>query len=149
MTFDYKSLTRRWFEEVWNNGREAAIDELLAADGVAYGLAEDGHDLPGPAEFRKFYRQFRSGIPDIRITVDQVIEEGDTTACRFTARGTHSGDGMGIKATNRPIRVTGMCMMRWRDGQIIEGWNEFDAAGLMGQIGGPAGAAAPPAKVKA
>ena len=146
MAFDYKALTRRWFEEVWNKGRDSAIDELLAADGVAHGLAEDGQDLPGPSEFRKFYRQFRSGIPDIRITVDEVIAEGNTTALRFTAVGTHSGDGLGIKATNRRVRVSGMCMMRWKDGMIVEGWNEFDAAGLMRQITEPA---RPPAKVKA
>lgn len=147
MPQDNKALTRRWFEEVWNKAREAAIDEMLAPDVIAHGLAEDGRDGTGPDDFRKFYRQFRSGIPDIRITVDQVIEEGDTTACRFTANGTHSGDGMGIKATNRPIRVSGICMMRWRDGRIVEGWNEFDAAGLMRQITGPGAAA--PAKVKA
>ena len=146
MPFDYKAMTRRWFEEVWNKGREEAIDELLAADGVAHGLTDDGHDLPGPAEFRKFYRQFRSGIADVRITVDQVIGEGDTTAVRFTAYGTHGGDGLGVKATGRTVRVTGMCMMRWKDGRIAQGWNEFDAAGLMRQITGPA---SPTARVKA
>jgi hypothetical protein len=57
---DLKALTRRWFEEVWNKAREGAIDELLAADGIAHGLGEAGQDLRGPAEFRKFYRQFRS-----------------------------------------------------------------------------------------
>jgi len=144
MAFDYKALTRRWFEEVWNKGRESVIDEMFRADGIAHGLAEDGHDLPGPSEFRKFYRQFRSGIPDIRITVDEVIAEGNTTALRFTAVGTHSGDGLGIKATNRRVRVSGMCMLRWKDGMIVEGWNEFDAAGLMRQLTGPS-----PAKVRA
>lgn len=147
MPADNKALTRRWFEEVWNKGREEAIDEMLGADGVAHGLAEDGHDLPGPAEFRRFYRQFRSGIPDVRITVDQVIGEGDTTAVRFTAHGTHSGDGLGIKATNRRVRVSGIVMMRWKDGMIAEGWNEFDAAGLMRQITGPG--ATPPPRLKA
>jgi predicted ester cyclase len=147
MPFDYKALSRRWFEEVWNKGRDEVIDEMSALDGVAYGLAEDGHDLPGPDEFRKFYRQFRSGIPDIHITVDQVVAEGDTTAVRFTAHGTHSGDGLGIKATHRRIRFTGICMMRWKNGQIVEGWNEFDAAGLMRQITGPDAPRSP--KVKA
>jgi steroid delta-isomerase-like uncharacterized protein len=147
MPFDHKALTRRWFEEVWNKGREEAIDEMSAPEGVAYGLAEDGRDMPGPDEFRKFYRQFRSGIPDIHITVDQVIGEGDTTAVRFTARGTHAGDGLGIRATGRPIRFTGICMLRWKNGQIVQGWNEFDAAGLMRQITGPGGQSRP--KVKA
>ena len=151
MPADIKALTRRWFEEVWNKGRDQAIDELFAADGVAHGLGEAGQDLPGPAEFRKFYRQFRSGFPDVKVTVDQVIAEGDTTAVRFTARATHGGDGLGIKATGRPVTVTGMCMIRWRGGQIVEGWNEFDAAGLVRQISTPhpAGAAGLQPKVRA
>jgi len=144
MAHDNKALTRRWFEEVWNKGREAGIDEMLSADVVAHGLSETGEVGRGPESFRQFWRQFRAGIPDVRITVDQVISEGDTTAARFTARGTHTGDGLGIKATGRPIEVTGMCMMRWRVGQIAEGWNEFDAAGLMRQITGAAGAAPAP-----
>ena len=148
MPADNKALTRRWFEEVWNQGREATIDELLGPTGIAHGLAEDGRGLPGPGEFRKFWRQFRSGIPDVRITVDQVIGEGDSTAIRFTAHGTHSGDGLGIKATNRKVRVTGICMMRWKDSQIAEGWNEFDAAGLMRQITQP-GAVGQAVKVRA
>jgi predicted ester cyclase len=146
MPHDIKALTRRWFEEVWNKGRESAIDELLRHDAIAHGLADVGGPLPAPETFRRFYRQFRSGIPDVHITVDQVIAEGDTTACRFTCVGTHGGDGMGVKATGRKVRFTGLCMIRWKDGQIAEGWNEFDAAGLMRQIAGPEAAAA---KVKA
>jgi steroid delta-isomerase-like uncharacterized protein len=152
MAADNKALTRRWFEEVWNQSREQAIDELFAPDGVAHGLGEAGQDLPGPAEFRTFYRQFRSGFPDASVRVDQVIAEGDTTAVRFTARATHSGDGLGVKATGRPIIVTGMCMIRWRDGRIAEAWNEFDVAGLLRQIGaGPGGpdGGVPRPKVKA
>ena len=147
MPFDYKALSRRWFEEVWNKGRDGAIDELLRADAIAHGLTAEGRALPGPAEFRKFYRPFRSGIPDIHITVDEVIGEGDRTAVRFTAHGTHSGDGLGIPATGRKIRVTGICVMHWKDGMIAEGWNEFDADGMMRQLTGPA--TAPAAKVKA
>ena len=145
MAHDNKALTRRWFEEVWNKGREAVIDELLSPDVVAHGLSETGDVGRGPESFRQFWRQFRAGIPDIQVTVDQVISDGDTTAARFTARGTHSGDGLGVKATGRPINVSGMCMMRWKGGQIAEGWNEFDAAGLMRQI---TGGAAPAPKVR-
>jgi steroid delta-isomerase-like uncharacterized protein len=149
MPADIKALSRRWFEEVWNKARDAAIDELLAPDGIAHGLGEAGQALPGPAEFRKFYRQFRSGFPDASVVVDQVIAEGDTTAVRFTARATHSGDGLGVKATGRRITVSGMCMIRWKDGQIAEGWNEFDVAGLLRQIGAGAEAGgAPAAKVR-
>jgi steroid delta-isomerase-like uncharacterized protein len=134
MPSDIKALARRWFEEVWNQARDATIDELIAPDCVAHGLEDSGKDMPGP-QFRRFYRQFVSGFPDVKISVDQVIAEGDTTAVRITARATHSGDGLGISATGRKVTVSGICMMRWRDGKIVEAWNEFDAAGLLRQIG--------------
>jgi steroid delta-isomerase-like uncharacterized protein len=146
MPADPKALTRRWFDEVWNQAREATIDELLAPDAVMHGLAEAGDDLSGPEAFRRFYRQFRSGFPDIRIAVEDVVAERDLTCCRIIGRGTHAGDGLGIKATGRAVTVTGMVMARWKDGRIVEGWNEFDAAGLMRQVTAPA---SPPVRMKA
>lgn len=137
MPADNKALSRRWFEDVWNCGREGTIDELLAPDVMIHGLADGGGKTSGPESFRAFYRQFRSGFPDIRITVDELIAERDLTCCRITGRGTHAGDGLGIKATGRPVTVTGLIMLRWKDGRIVEGWNEFDVAGLMKQISAP------------
>ena len=143
MPADNKALTRRWFEEVWNQGREATIDELAAPDALIHGLEDQGNEMRGTAEFRRFWRLFRSGLPDIQISIDQVIGEGDTTAVRLTCRATHSGDGLGVKATGRRVTVSAIVMIRWRNGQIVEAWNEFDAAGLMQQITAPpAGAAA-------
>lgn len=133
-----KELTRRWFEEVWNQRRSEAIDELLAADGIAYGLGGPGQKpQPGPEHFRQFWQKFCGAFPDLRIRVEDVIGEGDKTAARFSFRGTHRGDHLGPPATGRPISATGMTLIRWRDGQIVEGWNEFDAMGLFQQIGAP------------
>lgn len=140
---DLAALTRHWFEQVWNRGNEAVIDELLAPNGIIHGLGDD-KDLRGPADFRVFYRQFRSGLTDIHIMVDDVLVEGDRTAGRFTVTAVHSGDGLGVPATGRRINVTGMCFTHWHNGQLIEGWNEFDQAGLLKQIG----AIGTPAKVK-
>ena len=140
-----KSLSRRWFEEVWNQGRTRAIDELLAPDCVAHGLGEEGQPLRGPEHFRRFYDQFRSAFPDVRVQVEDVIAEGDKTAVRFSFRATHSGHGLGVPPTGRPVNVTGMVAMRWANGQIAEAWNEFDAAALLRQIT----QTAPAAKVRA
>ena len=135
-------LARRWFEEVWNQKREAAIDELLAADGIAYGLGEAGRELPGPEAFRQFWRKMIGAFPDIHINIEDAISEGDRTALRFSFTGTHRGDQLGIPPTGRQIRVTGMSFTRWRNGQIAEGWNEFDVAALMQQINAPPHASA-------
>lgn len=140
----YRALARRWFEEVWNEGREETIDELLAPDAVVHGLGEQGQQLVGPHHFRRFYHHFRSGLPDVRVMVDDVMAVGDQTAVRVTCRATHSGAGMGVEATGRAVTCTGIIWIRWRDGRIVEAWNEFDAAGLAAQISGPA-----PATVKA
>ena len=131
-----KELTRRWFEEVWNQRRSEAIDRLLAPDGIAYGLDAPGTPpKPGPESFRPFWEKFCGAFPDLRIIVEEVIGEGDMTAARFSFQGTHRGDHLGAPATGRPILATGMCLIRWRNGQIVQGWNEFDSMRLFQQIG--------------
>jgi steroid delta-isomerase-like uncharacterized protein len=139
-----KALTRRWFEEVWNQGRAATIDELLAPDGVMHGLGDGGRDLRGPAAFREFYQPFRAAFPDLKFTVEDVVGEGDRIAVRVSGRARHTGDGMGLKATGRSVTLSAIAIARWKNGKIAEGWNEFDADGLMRQLTGP-----PPVKLKA
>jgi steroid delta-isomerase-like uncharacterized protein len=129
---DNKAIVRRWFDEVWNQGRIEAIDELLAADGVAYGL---GPDLHGPAEFKPFHAAYRQAFPDVRIEVDDLVEEGDKVAYRWTATMTHHGHFLGIAPTGRASRFLGMGIVRIRDGQIVEGWNVFDQLGMLQQLG--------------
>jgi steroid delta-isomerase-like uncharacterized protein len=134
--WDNRALSRRWFEEVWNRGRDEVIDEMIAPDARMRGLAQAGRELKGPAAFREFSRPMREAFPDIRVDVNDVIAEGDQTAVRVTARGTHTGPGLGVPATGRAVTFTAIVWARWRDGQIVEGWNEFDAASVMAQIAG-------------
>jgi steroid delta-isomerase-like uncharacterized protein len=136
MSEENKALFRRWFEEVWNQGRTEAIDELFAADGVAHGLAgADGEELRGPAGFREFHRSFREAFPDIRVTVEDVLAEGDRVAGRCAARATHRAGTLGFAATNRPVAFEGMCIARISDGQIVEAWNSFDFMTMYQQLG--------------
>ena len=135
---DLRALSRRWFEEVWNQGREATIDELLVSDVVAQGLNEGGKTMRGPDGFRQFYRPFKSAFPDLRVTVEDVLVEGDKSAVRLSFTGTHTGQGIGVPPTGRPFRSTAIVMLQWRGGRIVEGWNEFDAAGMMAQLQPPA-----------
>jgi len=127
-----KHIVRRWFEEVWNQGRIETIDELFAADGVAHGLGEDIH---GPAEFKPFHATFRQGFPDMRIELEDLIAEGDKVAFSWTATGTHNGHLMGIAPTRRASRFYGMGIIRLREGRIVEGWNVFDQLGMFQQLG--------------
>jgi predicted ester cyclase len=139
---DNKALTRRWFEEVWNKRRKEAVYELAHPDVVTYGLGEGGV-AGGVEQFIPFWQRFLDTFPDMRIEIDDIIAEGDKTAVRLHADATHTGDAMGIAPTNKRVRLTGIILIRWKDGQIIEAWNEFDAWGMMQQIAGPA-----PMKIK-
>lgn len=135
-TAENKQLIRRWFEEVWNKGRAEAIDEMIADDCVVHGLDDaTGNPVRGPAEYRAFYAQFREAFPNIVVTVEDTIAEGDLVAARCSVRAKHEGDSLGIAATKSPVEFTGMTIVRVRDGKLIEGWNNFDFMALYRQIG--------------
>jgi steroid delta-isomerase-like uncharacterized protein len=130
-----EALARRWFEELWNQGREETIDRLLSADAIVHGLpAPDGKPMIGPAGFKPVFRQFKGAFPDMRIVIDKVVREGDCVACHCTATGTHTGPGMGA-ASNNSVRFTGITIIRAKDGKLVEGWNAWDFLGCFQQIG--------------
>lgn len=136
MAEEYPTLLHRWFEEVWNQKSEAAIDELFDADGIANGLGDaDGNPLRGPEGFKTMQRAFLAAYPDLKVTVEDTITEGDKIAARCTVRGTHAGEGIGVAATNQPVEFTGLCIVKIKDGKIVEAWNEFDFMKMYSQVG--------------
>ncbi|HYN84473.1 MAG TPA: ester cyclase [Pyrinomonadaceae bacterium] len=136
MSEENKALMRRWFEEVWNKGRAEAIDEMFAEEGTAHGLADEtGAPLRGPANFKVFHGRFREAFPDVEVTVDDIISEGDKLAARCSVRATHRSDTLGFAATGRPVEFTGMTFARVADGQIVEAWNNFDFMAMYAQLG--------------
>jgi steroid delta-isomerase-like uncharacterized protein len=129
------AVVRRWFEEVWNQGRESSIDELFPADGVAHGLGDSEQDVHGPGEFKPFVANIRGALPDTHIRIDDILADGDRVAVRVTLQGTHSGHGLGVPPTGRKISIKGIIIVRLVDGRIREGWNSYDQLGLLRQIG--------------
>jgi predicted ester cyclase len=91
--------------------------------------------LIGPAGFLPFRTAFLAGFADLRIIIEDLIEEGDRVAVRWRATGTLTGHGMGFAPTGRPMTITGMTIARVQNGQIIEGWNNFDVLGMHQQLG--------------
>jgi steroid delta-isomerase-like uncharacterized protein len=133
---DNATIIRRWFEEVWNKGREDAIDELFGEEGVAHGLgdAADGK-LRGPAGFKPFFRSFREAFPEMEVVVEDTVSEGDKVAARCVVRGRHGGDTLGFAATDRSVDFTGIAIVRIADGKIVEAWNNFDFMSMFQQLG--------------
>ena len=135
MSEENKAVVRRWFEEVWNQGREATIDELFPAEGVAHGLGDSESDVHGPTEFKTFAANIRGSIPNTRIRVEDILSEGDRVAVRVILEGTHTGQGLGVPPTGRRVSIQWIIILRMVDGQIVEAWNSYDQLGLLRQIG--------------
>lgn len=127
------TVARQWFKEVWDEGREDAIDRLMHPDAVAHGLGAEA--IRGPVEFKPFFRTFQDALGDLEIEVVRTVVQGDMVAahCHVVAR--HIGDSLGARATGRPLDFWGMSILRVRDGQIVEGWNCFDFLSFYQQIG--------------
>ena len=130
-----KAAIHRWFEEVWNQGREAAIYEMFPRNGVAHGLGDSEVDVHGPDEFKPLVDNIRGLMPDLHVSIEDIFEEGDRAAVRLTLEGTHTGRGLGVEPTGRRVRIQGIIIARMIDGQIVEAWNSYDQLGLLRQIG--------------
>jgi steroid delta-isomerase-like uncharacterized protein len=129
------ALMRRWFEEVWNQGKVETVNELLAEDAVGVGQGEPGVEIHGPSDFIPFVQRIRGAFPDVKVTIEDAFGVRDKVVLRWSATMTHQGDHLGMPASGKPVRITGMTMVRIRDGKIVEGWDNWDQLAMMQQIG--------------
>ena len=125
---------RRFFKEVWTDGKLDLVDELFAPDYVGHSSGSE-EPIRGPEGVKEYVGRLLGAFPDLGMTVEDQIADGDSVATRWTARGTHGGDLMGIEATGRTATVTGITIQRIRDGKIVAGWTNWDTLGLLGQLG--------------
>ncbi|MGD9711737.1 MAG: ester cyclase [Thermomicrobiales bacterium] len=112
---------------------------LYAEDALFHGYAPE--DLHGTAAIRQFYDMVWSAFPDIHLSVEDVVADGDRVAARYQISGTHDGEFMGIPTTGKPIAVNGMTIFRFADGKVVERWQFLDTMAMMTQLGalpGPA-----------
>jgi steroid delta-isomerase-like uncharacterized protein len=128
------ALMQRWFREVWNEGRVQTIYDLLSENCIGVGQDQPGVEIHGPADFVALFNRLHGAFPDIKITVDDVIGADDKVVVRWSAAMTHTGDHLGIPATNRQVRITGITIAQIKDGKIIRGWDNWDQLALMQQL---------------
>jgi steroid delta-isomerase-like uncharacterized protein len=111
-----------------------AIDEMASPDVVGHGQAQ--HDtVIGREQFRIFAQGFRTAFPDLKVTIDHIVEQGDKVVARWTATMTHKGDFLGFAPTGKKVTITGTSTQRISGGKIVEGWDNWDQLGLLVQIG--------------
>jgi predicted ester cyclase len=129
-------VVRREFEEIFSQGGNLdAAEEIYAPNYVGHEPTfGDVHGVEGAKQFAATYRQ---AFPDIQTTMEDQVAEGDKVVSRFTARGTHQGESedFGPPTGNR-IEVTGITIEQFsEEGKIVKDWTNFDALGLMQQLG--------------
>lgn len=128
-----KAVYGRFLQEVFNEGRLDKVDELVSPEYVF-------HDAPpgtpqGPEAIRQVVTMFRNAFPDLKITIEEMVAEGDKVCVRATTRGTHRGTLFGVPATNKAVTMTGLTMVTITDGRVVESWVKNDVMGLMKQLG--------------
>jgi len=127
-----KMLARHLFEEVWNSKNLAVLDEMVAPNFVFHNSVQTFY---GPEGFKQFATTYHTAFPEAHFTIEDTIAEGDTVVLRWIARGTHSGELLGIPPTGKQVTVSGITITLLSNGKSVESWGEFDALGMLQQIG--------------
>jgi steroid delta-isomerase-like uncharacterized protein len=131
-TEENKALLRR-FIEIWNTGNIATADEFVSADLIDHSLPPGLP--PGLAGFKLLVSGFRAAFPDLRITIDDLMAQGDKAAARVTFRGTQMGEFQGIPATGKSFTMGAIGILRFKAGEVVEHWAVLDLLGLLTQLG--------------
>lgn len=128
-----KATVRMFYDEVMNRGNLGVVDKTTAENFV------DHSPMPGQAPGREGVKQgfqvMRAAFPDGLTTIDDIIAEGDKVVVLGTMTGTHQGELMGIPATGKAVRISGIDVVRFEEGQVVEHWGQWDTAALMQQLG--------------
>jgi len=129
---DNKTI-RRLYHDAWNAGDAASLDSIMAPDVINHS------PLPGQAAgvdgFKQALQWMRGGVPDLTITIESQIAEGDMVATRWTGTGTQTGTLMGVPPTGKRVTVSGIDICRIADERIVEYWQELDTLSMLQQIG--------------
>lgn len=128
-----KSLVRRLMEEVFNRGNFEVASEIVPADYHSHDPLPG--EAPGRAGMAANIQAIRTAFPDVRFEAEQILAEGDRVVVRWRAMGTQRGAFVGIPATGKTSVTIGMTMYRVAGGQIVESWNNWDALGMLQQLG--------------
>jgi steroid delta-isomerase-like uncharacterized protein len=127
--------SRRWFEEIWNRGNLDVVDEFMRPGTVIHDAGPEPGDITEPDVFKGMAAALRSAFPDLAVTVHDTVTEGERTALRFTASGTHQGPFLGVPSTGRAFTISGMAFGEWHGDVLVRAWNNIDMLSLLTQLG--------------
>jgi predicted ester cyclase len=119
-------LIKSWYDEVWNKGNESFIDEMMDKKVIIHGLDPLG-TTQGIESFKVFYKNFRESFPVIHIRINPLVHDENvaTVYCQVTGR----------NISGKEVNFSGLCVARFKDGKLVEGWNHFDFLKMYQQLG--------------
>ena len=126
-----KDFIQAYTEDFWNKLNIAAFEKYFTADFIVHFANGDQNY----EQYKELCQSYFTAFPDLHITTDEVVAEGDKVAKVWTANSTHKGELMGIPATGKRIVVKGIEVLRIADGKIAELWASMDNLGMMQQLG--------------
>ena len=128
-----RDVARTWFEAVWNERRDELMEQLMAADAPGH---VEGNELRGPAQFAEMRAMFLGAFPDLKLTVEDIAEDGENAIVRWSFAATHTGyaEALGLNPTNAAVNARGITWLIVRDGKIVEGWDAWNLGALMNTL---------------
>jgi predicted ester cyclase len=133
MSEQNKALARRFYEEVFNQKKLTTIDELCDPAFIDHNAMPG--QRPGAEGLKDMFGHMLAGLPDLRITIHELVAERDIIVARFTIEGTHKGTFLEAAPTGKRVTLRGMDMVRLRDGRAVEAWHEGNDAEVLMSLG--------------
>jgi steroid delta-isomerase-like uncharacterized protein len=130
-----EQLLRQWVDEGWNNGNLSLVNHIFSPNHIMHDPSLPEQKLVGQEPFKSFVGSLRSAMPDLRVTIEDVVAQGDKIAWRWTITGTQKGEVMGIPPSGNPVKVTGIIISRFENGKWAEDYVSWDVLGFLQQIG--------------
>lgn len=132
-----KPTAQRFYNDVINEANYDLIDEIVSPDFVEHegfpGLGTDRESVKG------FFTLMRTAFPDLKFTVEDLLEDGEKIVVRATITGTHKGEFMEIPPTGKSVSVQAIDIVRFENGKVMEHWGVTDTAAMMEQLGAMGG----------
>jgi predicted ester cyclase len=119
-----KETVRRLMEDVLGQGRLTLLAKLVAAEYVGHFPLGDHY---GPGGFQIEVASYRAAFPDLTVTLDDLLADGDKVVRRFTLRGTHRRPLLGVEASGRPVLLRGIAIDRLAGGRLVESWVQVES----------------------
>ena len=128
-----KDLIRTYVETIFNHKQVDRADELVAPDFIDHAALPG--QAPGLEGAKQKWAMYLTGLPDLRVTIEELVAEGDKVGVRRSYAGTHRGELLGVPPTGKQVRIGGISIFRLAGGKIAEHWEQLDRLALMQQLG--------------